>query len=53
MQKKVLIVKNQYFKIILEVKTEAESITSKSRRNHYLLNKYEAPQCGDIRKVIN
>jgi len=50
--KKVLIPKEQYFKIIQEVKTAAESITSKSRRDYYLLNKYEVLQCGDIEKLI-
>ena len=30
----------------------AKCITSKSRRDYYLLNKYEVLQCGDIEKLI-
>ena len=50
--KKILIPKEQYFKMIEDIREAALTTSSKSRRDYYLLANYEILKCGDIEKLI-
>ena len=50
--KKILIPKEQYFKMIEDIIETALTTSSKSRREYYLLSNYEILRCGDIEKLI-
>ena len=49
---KYLIPKKKYLQMIKDIRTQSETKKTKSRRDYYLLSKYELLQCGDIEKLI-
>ena len=47
-----LLTKEEYFNLIEELKVAASRDKSKTRRQYYILMRYEILQCGDIEKLI-
>ena len=47
-----LLSKEEYFNLIEELKVAASTDKSKTRRQYYILKRYEVFQCGDIEKLI-
>ena len=49
--KRGLIIRDDYFETVSEI-LSSQHATSKTPRQHYLLEKYEVLQCGDTQKLI-
>lgn len=47
-----LLTKEEYFSLIEELKVAASQTTTKTRRQYYILKRYEVLQCGDVEKLI-
>ena len=47
-----LLTKEEYFNLIEELKVAASRDKSKTRRQYYILKRYEVLQCGDVEKLI-
>ena len=47
-----LITQEEYFNLVEELKVAASRDKSKTRRQYYILQRYEVLQCGDVEKLI-
>ncbi|KAK7100561.1 hypothetical protein V1264_023490 [Littorina saxatilis] len=44
--------RNSYFQTVEEVKFASEKTSGRSRREYYIVKKYEILQCGDVEKLV-
>src|ERR1044071_1199213 len=51
-KKNGLLSKDEYFNLIEELKVAASSDKLKTRRQYYILKRYEVLRCGDVEKLI-